>query len=152
MKTVVIGLGNPILSDDGAGIVVARAVRHALPPKCKVDVLELSVGGIRLMEAMCGYERAILIDAMWSEVDGIGKVLVFDASHLPETLNIHSSHDAELPTALNLGRVLNAPLPHDEDIHIVAITANRVLDFGEQLSAPVQDAVSVACDAVLGLL
>ena len=36
MKTLVIGLGNPILKDDGAGIWTARRVRKMLPPGAEV--------------------------------------------------------------------------------------------------------------------
>lgn len=69
MKTLVIGLGNPILTDDGVGIYAAQAVREALPINSKVAVKELSVGGLALMEAMVGYNYVILIDALWSITD-----------------------------------------------------------------------------------
>ena len=63
MKTMVIGLGNPILGDDGVGWKVAEEVRKQLPCDMSVNVDCLSVGGISLMEHLIGYDRAILIDA-----------------------------------------------------------------------------------------
>ena len=77
MKTLVIGLGNPILTDDGAGIYTARAVQNALPDGTDVDVIEVSVGGLTLMEAMIGYEHVILIDTLWSPSERAGDVHVF---------------------------------------------------------------------------
>ena len=50
MKTLVLGLGNPILTDDGVGVRVAEAVRAKLPPDSAIEVSEVSVGGLRLME------------------------------------------------------------------------------------------------------
>ena len=46
MKTLVLGLGNPILTDDGVGVKVADAVRKALSPDTSIDVSEASVGGL----------------------------------------------------------------------------------------------------------
>ncbi|MCL4249858.1 MAG: hydrogenase maturation protease [Anaerolineae bacterium] len=152
MKTLVIGLGNPILTDDGVGIYAVRALREMLPPDVPVDVVELSVGGLRLMETMVDYDRVILIDALWAPADRRGEVLVFDARDMPETLNTRSTHDADLPTALRIGRALGAHLPEDADIQIVAITAYDVLDFCEQPSPPVLEAIPLACEAVLDLL
>lgn len=152
MRTLVIGLGNPILTDDGVGIYTARALRDMLPPEASVDVVELSVGGLRLMETMVDYDHVILIDALWAPADRRGEVLVFDARDMPETLNTRSTHDADLLTALRIGRALGAHLPEDADIQIVAITAYDVLDFCEQPSPPVLVAIPLACEAVLDLL
>ena len=78
MKILVIGLGNPILGDDGVGWKVAEAVsnslfpRPSLPPKDGGNNIEVdcaSLGGLSLMERMIGYERVILIDSM--ETGGI---------------------------------------------------------------------------------
>lgn len=152
MRTLVIGLGNPILTDDGVGIYAARAVRRALPPGAPVDVEEMAVGGLGLMEAMIGYDRVILIDAMWSPEDQVGQVAAFTAEDLPDTLNSASAHDADLPTALRVGRQLGASLPADEQIHIVAIRARQVLDFGERPTPPVLAAIPHAVAHVLSLL
>ena len=45
MKTLVLGLGNPILTDDGIGVRVAESVRQALPLDSQVEVCEVSIGG-----------------------------------------------------------------------------------------------------------
>lgn len=156
MKTLVIGLGNPILTDDAAGILTARRVAEALPDALPadtaIDVIELSVGGIALMEQMVGYERVILIDALWMPPDQVGRVRVFAAGDLSETLNARSTHDADLPTALRIGRELGALLPEPAHIQIVAITANRVLDFCETPTPAVAAAIPQAASAVLDLL
>lgn len=152
MKTLVIGLGNPILMDDGVGILTAQAVERALPDDSVIDVIELAVGGITLMEHMIGYERVIIIDALWTQPEAVGQLIVFDAGDLTETLNTRSTHDSDLPTALNVGRSLGADLPDDEHIQIVAVTANHVLDFGDEPTPPVKAMIPHACQAVLDLL
>ena len=152
MKTLVIGLGNPILTDDGVGIYTARVARYMLPPGAQVDVIELSVGGLSLMEAMIGYDRVILIDALWLPDRRPGDILQFHAGNLPETLNTRSAHDADLLTALSVGKTLGASLPRPEDIQIVAVQIEDVLTFGEHPTPHVAAAIPEAARSVLSLL
>lgn len=151
-KTLIIGLGNPILTDDGIGIWVARAVREALPSDADVDIRELSVGGLTLMEHMIGYERVILIDAIMTQDGEPGTVRRLTLSQLGGTLNTASSHDVSLPLALEAGRRLDAALPPDEAIHIVAIEALEVLGFNDACTEPVAAAIPVAVQTVLSIL
>ena len=51
----------------------AEAVRAVLPPNSPVEVSEVSVGGLRLMERVVGYDRVILIDAMHQAYNSSGK-------------------------------------------------------------------------------
>lgn len=63
---LVIGLGNTILGDDGAGIYTVRRLRTLLaadgliPP---VDFAECSAGGLELLELMLGYQQIVIVDA-----------------------------------------------------------------------------------------
>ncbi len=145
-KTLVVGLGNPILGDDGVGWRVAEAVRR-LRPSLEVDCLAL--GGLSLMERLVGYDRAIIVDAMHTGHGRIGTVTTFPLSDLPDGSAGHTTavHDLSLPTAVSLGRQMGAQLP--EEITIVGIEAERVYDFSEELSTAVQDAIPAAVTAVL---
>ena len=71
---MVIGLGNPILGDDGVGWRIAEAVTSRLGPRDDVEVDCLAVGGLSLMERMLGYERVILIDSIESGENAEGAV------------------------------------------------------------------------------
>jgi len=76
MKTLILGMGNPILSDDGIGIWVARALEGELSGG-EVTVMETSMAGLNLLELMADYDRAILIDAIKT---GKGEVRFIDLS------------------------------------------------------------------------
>ena len=149
MKTLVIGLGNPILRDDGAGIYIARMLQKVLPLDAEVDIVELCTGGLQLMEAMIGYEYVIIADTLWASEGETGHVVVFDSGHLPETMNSTNLHDSDLPTALSVGRKLGAVLPARQNIQIVAVTARNVLDFGTELTPAVAAALPEAVQHIL---
>ncbi len=151
MKTLVIGLGNPILGDDGVGWRVAEEVKRQLPTPPKVDVDCLSLGGISLMEHLIGYERAVLIDAFALD-EPIGSVLVLKLSDLPNYSAFHTTsvHDTSLQNAIELGKSMGARLP--DDVTVVGIATKHVYDFSEALSPPVAKAVPQAVKFVLDLL
>lgn len=177
MKTIVIGLGNPILGDDGVGWRVAEEVkqrltspspclRHPSPTRAEpdgeagrgaggegdnVDVEFLSLGGLSLMEHLIGYERAILIDAIASEEE-TGSVIVSNLSEMSDysAFHITSAHDTSLQNAIKLGKTMGASLPGD--VTVVGIVANRIYDFSEELSPPIANAIPKATQIVIGLL
>jgi len=161
MKTLVIGLGNPILGDDGVGWRVAEKIRQELDnPQsaiCNLQSVEVdcvSLGGLSLMERLTGYERVILIDAISTGKKPLGSVTIFTLDSLPDLTAGHSAsaHDTSLRTALKVGRSMNLPLPQDDQVLVVAIEAQSVYDFSQELSPAISAAVPLAVEATLELL
>ena len=162
-RTVVVGLGNPVLGDDGVGWRVADEVedrlcvlretaRQAGGGCATVDVERLGVGGLRLMEFLDGYDEAILIDAAEFPDRPLGEVRSCALEELDcyAAGHLDSAHDASLVTALALGRRLGASLP--TRIQTVTVQVRRTDVFSEQLTPEVEAAVPTAAAAVVGLL
>lgn len=158
-RTIVIGLGNPLLGDDGVGWRVAdevegllRTDRESGGQTSAVEIERLGVGGLRLMECLTGYESAILVDAAEFRDRPIGEVRSCPLGELEDYTTGHfdSAHDASLRTALALGRRLGASLPNR--IEAVTIQVQSTDVFCEELSPEVADAVPVAVSAVMSLL
>jgi len=62
VKTLVVGLGNTILGDEGVGVHVVRAIEaHTLP--AGVECLDGGTGGFILLGPLQNADRIILIDA-----------------------------------------------------------------------------------------
>lgn len=151
MKTLVVGLGNPILGDDGVGWKVAEEVKQRLPLDMPAAVDCLSLGGISLMERLIGYDHAILIDAFALD-EPIGSILVLKLSDLPNYSAFHTTntHDTSLQNAIELGKAMGAKLP--DDVAVVGIATKHIYEFSEELSPPVADAVPQAAKIVLDIL
>ncbi|MBI2757894.1 MAG: hydrogenase maturation protease [Chloroflexi bacterium] len=152
MKTLVIGLGNPILGDDGAGWKAAEAVKSAIRDQLSVEVDCASLGGLSLMERMLGYQHVILVDSMESGQgpEGSVKVLPLIALTNPTKGHSASAHDTSLLTALQMARSMGADVP--ERVDVVAIESKNAIDFSEKLSPKIAAAVPLAARAVLELL
>jgi hydrogenase maturation protease len=139
MATIVIGIGNLVRKDDSVGIHAVRAVAQAIEGRRGVTARELPIGGMRLMEAMVGYDRAILIDAIQTEGGTPGAIYHVPAAELLRSRHAHSLHDASLAVALEMGRIAGLSLPRD--ITAWAVEAADVDGFGEGLTPEVGKAV-----------
>jgi hydrogenase maturation protease len=148
LKTLVLGLGNPILTDDGVGIHVVRRA-SALWESNGVTFAEACVGGLRLLDFLAGYDRVVLVDAIVTPDGQPGDVLCMGLHDLQASLHSGCTHDLSLSSALDLGRGLGMVLPDDEQIVIIAIEAGDVLTFGEDCTPPVQAAIPPAARLVL---
>jgi hydrogenase maturation protease len=154
--TLVAGLGNPILGDDGVGWRVAEAVSDAILAAggCAEDVeVEcFALGGLSLMEHLIGYEKVIIIDSIQTRDGTPGQVYRLALEDLPDFSTGHTTaaHDTSLQTAMRLGRTMGVDLP--DDVSLVGIEARHVYDFSEELSPSIAAAVPEAVRAVLETL
>jgi hydrogenase maturation protease len=144
--TVIIGMGNPLLSDDGVGIAVANAVAERLKRSMDLTLMELHTGGIRLMEAMAGFKRAVVVDAMLSGA-APGTLQRFDETDFVTTKNTFSSHDTDFATAYNLGSMVGVSLP--DKVAFWGIEAREFDIFGEQFTDAVAASVPEAVDRIV---
>jgi hydrogenase maturation protease len=151
-RTLIIGLGNPILGDDGVGWKVAETLSSVVGSKPSVEIDTAALGGLSLMERLLGYERVILVDSMETGQGPVGSVRTFPLASLTDPVAGHSSstHDTSLATALKTAESVGAEVPKQVDV--VAVEAQNVYDFSEELSPPVAAAVPEAVRAVLDLL
>jgi hydrogenase maturation protease len=145
MRILVLGLGNPILSDDSVGLKVAQALKGRFDEQ-NVTVVESSASGLDLLDLMLGYEKLVVIDAIKTEGGKVGHIhrLVpedFDAA------SPHWPHAIDLLTALNLGKKLGLPLPHQ--IVIFAVEVADVKTFGEECTPEVERAIPKALEMVV---
>lgn len=153
--TLVIGLGNPILGDDGVGWRVAEEVQarlQVLGNGQNARVERFSAGGLALMERMLGYPRAIVIDAISTGEGTAGNLFCLPLSALPDYSAGHttSAHDTSLHNALNVGRLMGLAVP--TEVWVVGIEIHHAGEFSERLSPPVEAAVPGAADKVMALL
>lgn len=149
-KTLVIGLGNPIVTDDSVGLRVVQRLRFLVADRPEIEIREDYWGGLRLMEQMIGYDRAIIVDAICTgaPVGAIHQLSI----HSMSTQKSASAHDVNLPTALAFGRRAGAFLPPDDQVQLVAIEAGEVRTFGEECTPAVAAAIPHAVQQVIRLL
>ncbi len=145
-KTLILGMGNSLLSDDGVGLSVAAELKSRLD-QSDVTVMETSVAGLSLLDLLVGYDRAIIIDAIQT-VDGkAGQIYRLDPEAFDTTRRTISPHDVNFTTALEFGKKLGLPLP--QEIVIFAIEASDVSTFSEECTPEVTQAIPTCVETVI---
>ena len=150
MKTIVLGVGNPILCDDGVGVhVVKQLKQHVNDPNVTID--EALTGGMNLLDMIRGYDKAILIDAIKIKHAQPGEVKRFLLSDF-SSIHSYNPHDVTLLEALRLAEKLGEDkIPH-EIIVIGVVLEEMPLEFGEHLSSTIAAAVPKAVEMTLSEL
>ena len=103
IRTIIIGLGNSILTDDAVGPAVARLMHQRLGD-ANVDLREASVGGIELVELLAGYDKAIIIDAIRTEGGRAGDCYLLDLEGSRPSRRTGMTHEVGLLEGLEFGR------------------------------------------------
>ena len=143
-QTLVLGMGNPILSDDAVGLLVAQRLSEGEVPE-GVEVRESEQGGLRLLDLVRGFSRLIIIDALKTGRTP-GEVVVFNEEDFAGGHRYGSAHSISLRTALELGRRLGYDMPGQ--VTVFAIEADDIETFGERLSPPVAAAAARVVELV----
>ena len=148
MKTMVLGLGNPIFQDDGVGLRVADLVKE-LVHDANITVESAELAGLDMLEKLSGYDRVIIIDAI--QTGGrVGQTYRMKPGDLKSTIHTGTPHDVNFSTALEFGERIGVKLP--EKIDILAIEIPPETNFGETLTPEIEKAVPGCVKAVLEML
>jgi hydrogenase maturation protease len=145
-KTLVLGLGNVLMGDEGVGVHVVRAVEnHTLP--ADVECLDGGTGGFTLLEPLQEAGRIILIDAA-ADGNPIGTVTRTTprfSRDYPPTL---TAHDIGVKDLLDVFYIQGG----GPNVILYAITIDPQQPISMELSEAIAKAAEVAVAEILAEL
>jgi hydrogenase maturation protease len=147
---IVVGLGNEIAGDDGAGIAVARILKQEMANRTDVEVVALPWAGFALLDTLRSRRRAAIIDCLATGNYPPGTVVPIDESDLAGSVRLNSFHDINYPTVIALGRRMGWEMP--DTIAIWGIEASSIGAFTEDLSPVVAKATQAVAEQVTEFL
>ncbi len=151
IKTLLVGMGNPYLTDDAVGIRLVRDFKRRLGEMPNLDVIEeCSVGGLNFLDLLDGFRRLIIVDSIRTKGGIPGSWHRFTAERLRETMNIRNIHDVNLATALELGHRMGMKIPSESETHILAVEILDDSTFGEQLTDELERAYPIYSSEIFG--
>jgi hydrogenase maturation protease len=141
-RTVVLGLGNPVLRDDGVGLAVAAELKRLLAeaPVRGVDVLASTRAGFELIDLLRGYTRAIIVDCIVLPNPQAGRVCRLTLEDVSGCARLVNAHEMSVGTAFRLAEQLGIPMP--EQVDILAIEGGDTTTISEEMTPEVQAAVA----------
>jgi len=140
MKTLILGIGNPLLGDDGVGVITAQRLADRIYA-ADICVRDVGVDGLNLLEIIMGYDRLIVIDAIMTENGKTGNIYRLRPEELydPSGFSV-SPHHFNLATTLELGRKL-FPGEIPEEVIVFAVDIEDATEITEEMSDPVRAAI-----------
>ena len=145
-KTLVLGLGNVLMGDEGIGVHVVRALeKHTLP--AGVECLDGGTGGFVLLEPLQSADRIILIDAA-ADGNSLGTVTRTTprfSRDYPPTL---TAHDIGVKDLLDVFYIQGG----GPDVVLYAITIDPKQPISMKLSAGGAKAADEAIETILAEL
>jgi len=145
-NTLILGIGNYLMGDEGIGVHVANRMQQEVWPS-GFDVLDGGTGGFHLLEYFENYPHVILVDAT---LDGntpgtIRMIKPRFASDFPPAMSTHDIGLKDLVSALHL-------LDKMPDIDLFVVSIISIQQQGIELSPEIERVVPVIIDRIKGLI
>ncbi len=142
---IIIGLGNPLLSDDTIGLVIVQEFKEnytAQYPDVKI-AFNYS-GGFDLMEELIGFKKSIIVDSICTSQAEAGFCHEFDVKALDKIKQsgLLNSHGLNLPSLLETGKKCGYPLP--DQIVLFGIEGRDFTNFSEEPTTAVKGGIKAA--------
>jgi hydrogenase maturation protease len=145
MKTLILGMGNPILADDGVGLVLADMLRNRVHG---VDVASSAMIGLSLFDLIEDYDTIFIIDAMTTKDGKIGEVKKVCDNDRCGTLHLFSSHGLNIFELMEFGVQCGLEMPRLAAVYGVEI-GNEVT-FDERISPELDERLPAIAEEIIG--
>jgi len=142
MKTLILGVGNLLLKDEGVGIHTIQALEKEELPS-GVHLLDGGTGGFHLISWLQDYDRIIMVDATLDN-NPPGTVRLIRPRYASDFPPLMSAHEIGLRDMLEVMQ-LTDNLP---EVHLIVISAVDISEVGMELSPEVKAAIPEAIQVI----
>jgi hydrogenase maturation protease len=150
MKIVVVGLGNPILTDDAAGIriseILREKIKHNIPESVTVEIFQDEVGGWDIIDLAEGRDVLILVDAMMDRALKPGELKWYPDGAF-SSIRLSGIHSMDVFTALEFAKKHRVKVP--EKVLVLGVGVNDIHTFSEQCTPEVEAVIEKGADEIL---
>jgi len=134
-KTLILGIGNTLLSDDGIGSRLTEDLTELLDPEL-FDFTTTLICSMETLHLIRDYEKLIILDGQRTRNGKPGEISIYNSQTYSGTLHLDNFHDVAFRDLIFLGKKLEMNLP--EEIHIIAFEIKEDQIFNNELSPTLQ--------------
>jgi hydrogenase maturation protease len=145
-KTLIIGVGNTLMSDEGVGVAVAKALMNENLP-AGVQVVDAGCALLNVLMDLEGFDRVVIIDAA-AGGGRPGNIYRFDSSVLADKTAaprcLTSLHEIGVPESIAMAEISGSEIP---PVTIIGVEPSS-LELGTELSGPIKSKIPDIVQAV----
>jgi hydrogenase maturation protease len=139
------GVGNPLMRDDGIGPRVIEMLRAGYTFPDNVEVVDAGTMSFMILDLLRGVDRLIIIDAVDNTDEPPGTVLRMTAEEIAPNQVAHSLHDVRLVDVLQAADLMGST----PETIAFGVQIELIEEWVLELSASVEAAVPIVAGAVL---
>ncbi|HET6498581.1 MAG TPA: HyaD/HybD family hydrogenase maturation endopeptidase [Coriobacteriia bacterium] len=147
-RILILGIGNPLMGDEGVGVRVAEALMRDYTPSDDVEILDAGTMGLGMMGLFRERDLVIVVDAVDHTGHEPGTVVIMTPEELAPTQVLHSLHDLRLVNVLEAASLTGI----QPDVICVGVQVTRIEPWVTSLTPAVDASLPAAVSAVLDLL
>jgi len=145
---LVIGIGNPLVEDEGVGVRIAEILMQSWDFPPRVTVMDAGTMGMGMLQLFRDFDRLVIIDALDGTGEPPGTVMHMDPEDLATSQVLHSLHDIKLSDVL-----LNAELMGIKpEVDFIGIQVGSMRELVTDMTPEVEAALPLALETVLKVL
>lgn len=145
-KTIILGLGNVLLNDEGIGVRTVKAMEDMTWPE-QVEILDGGTGGFVLLSLFQTFKNMIIIDASLSK-DPVGTVKITEPKFSKDFPKSLSTHELGLKDMIESAHLLEK-VPH---IFLITVSISPQQDMDMTLSPEIEEKIPEIISTVQSIL
>lgn len=144
-RILVMGVGNPLMRDDGIGPRVIEMLRAGYRFPDHVELVDAGTMSYMILDLLRGIDQLIIVDAIKNTDLPAGTVLRLTPEEIAPNQVCHSMHDIRIVDVLQAAELLGkAP-----ETVAIGMQIEVIEEWVLELSPAVESALPIACGAVL---
>jgi hydrogenase maturation protease len=144
-RILVMGVGNPLMRDEGVGPRVVELLRAAYEFPDNVEVVDAGTMGFMILDVLRGFDRLIIVDALQGTDEPAGTVMLLTPDDFAPNQVMHSLHDTRLIDVLQAAELIDI---RPETV-AVGVQIESIQEWVLELSPAVEAALPTAAAVVL---
>jgi hydrogenase maturation protease len=142
---LILGVGNPLMRDDGFGPRVAEMLLKGYDFPDNVEVIDVGTMSFAILNLLVDRDHLVVVDAVHGTENLIGSVMRLSPDQVASSEVSHTVHDRPVADVLQAVKLLGG----SPSTVVVAVQIGTIVDAMPQLSPEVEAAVPIAAAAVL---
>jgi hydrogenase maturation protease len=145
---LVLGIGNPLMGDEGIGIRIASVLMRGFEFPDTVELMDAGTMGIGMLGVLKDREFVLVVDAVDGTGHEPGTVVLMSPEDLAPNQIMHSLHDQKLTDVLEAAYLAGIEV----NAECLGVQIARIEQWVTTLSEEVEHALPGAVEAVIDLL
>jgi len=145
-RILVMGIGNPLMRDEGVGPRVAELLMAGFDFPEHVEVVDAGTMGLGILDLLRDIDHLVVIDAVQGTEHPAGTVVIMSPEEIAPNQVLHSLHDMRLADVLQNAALIIDDMP---SAVVIGVQIERIEEFVLELSPACEAALPIALAATL---